>query len=326
MTPAGRIAEGSAGRVRFGARPGARATDRADGLAAGYRGDGLVAVDPSGPVARGGTAEIWSGRTRTGTRVAVKALGAAASGDPSVRAELAREAAALTSLDHPGVVRLVEHAALSPALARSTGGRLRAATPYLAIEWLGGGDLQSWCGWLSWPEVHALLEDLLAALAHVHARGLVHRDIKPANVLLRGREPGDGVVLADFQLACPFVQAPPLLVHADMSGTPAYMAPEQLAGHACAVGPWTDLYALGCLAWCLVTGVPPYGVAPDAARRGHTGGALPRLRPRMAVPDGLSSWLARLLQRELPARYASADEALHGLGELAGAFTVRRAS
>jgi serine/threonine protein kinase len=290
------------------ARSGARATDRADEL---------VAVDPSGPVARGGTAEIWSGRTRTGTRVAVKALGAAASGDPSARAELAREAAALTSLEHPGVVRLVEHAALSAALARSTGGRLRAGTPYLALEWLGGGDLQSWCGWLSWPEVQAILGDLLAALGHVHARGLVHRDVKPANVLLRGREPGEGVVLADFQLACSLRYA-----QLNMSGTPAYMAPEQLAGRARAVGPWTDLYALGCLAWCLVTGVPPYGVAADAARRGHAGGALPRLRPRMAVPDGLSSWLARLLQREVSARHASADEALRGLG----ALTVRMAS
>ncbi|MEZ4462402.1 MAG: protein kinase [bacterium] len=110
-----------------------------------------------------------------------------------------------------------------------------------------------------------MLNDCLHALAHAHARDLIHRDIKPANVLIRQGTLGAQYVLTDFGIAHAaerqtrtFGSDQTASSHEDASGTPHYMSPEQFTGLWRDYGPWTDLYALGIVAWELMTGTPPF--------------------------------------------------------------------
>ena len=130
-----------------------------------------------------------------------------------------------------------------------------------------------------------ILLDFLDALAHAHARGMIHRDIKPANVLL---DTVTGhVKISDFGLvhSAEFVPRPGHQVREisqaeddqSISGTPAYMAPEQIQADWRRFGPWTDLYAVGAMAWKLSTGRPPYPGDINKVFEGHLRGHLPDL-------------------------------------------------
>jgi serine/threonine protein kinase len=128
---------------------------------------------------------------------------------------------------------------------------------------------------------------VLDALAHAHARGVIHRDIKPANVLLM---PGRArAKLSDFGLA--HMAERDSESSADFAtGTPAYMAPEQVLARIRDQGPWTDLYAVGCLAYSLLTGSAPFSdLGPQAAAIAQLQRALPRLPKRPDIPKGSTS-------------------------------------
>jgi hypothetical protein len=100
-----------------------------------------------------------------------------------------------------------------------------------------------------------LVRQILDGLAAVHGRGTIHRDIKPANILL---DATGWPFLTDFGLARPETPSPPFTSEGVILGTPFYMAPEQAAGHADQVGPWTDLYAVGVVLYEMLTGVRPF--------------------------------------------------------------------
>jgi serine/threonine protein kinase len=114
--------------------------------------------------------------------------------------------------------------------------------------------------------VAALLFRLADALAYIHARGVVHRDVKPAHVLFRGETP----VLIDFGIAGTPGDD---LQREELSGTPAWMAPEQLAGGA--VGPEADLWSLAALGLFLLTGQKPYSGDAEAVLRRRIAGEPP---------------------------------------------------
>jgi len=275
----------------------------------------------------GGMATVWSARHRsTTTPVAVKVLHDAQALDDTFLEAFASEVRAVAGLDHPGVVHVLDHGRISASVAEASGDRLAEGSPYLVMEYASGGTL------LSVPpeDAQALIDVLgavLEALAHAHARGVVHRDIKAGNVLLCG--PDDvrpGWKLSDFGLAVAVGDDPASGAFGQgVVGTPSYMAPEQFRGDVRDIGPWTDLYALGCLGWRLITGRTPFG-GGDSGRlaKAHASRPLPPFAPRFEVPAGLEAWLRRMLRKAPHQRFAGAADARRALASLEGGAAPAR--
>jgi eukaryotic-like serine/threonine-protein kinase len=256
------------------------------------------------PIGRGGMGAVWLGiHTPSSMPVAVKiATGQAAQRD-AVREAFDREVRMVASLDHPAVVRVLDYGVL-PEQTEQADEALEPGSPYLVMEYAQGGTLGRNRGKpRPWPALHALLTALLAGLAHAHARGVVHRDLKPANVLVRR----DGsLAIADFGIAWSLHDPGDTT---GIAGTPAYMAPEQILGGGMQGGPWTDLYALGCMVWSLTTGAPPFSGDARAVLRQHLREAPGHYRPRMSVPPALEGWVRRLLAKTPEGRFRRAADA-----------------
>ncbi len=267
----------------------------------------LGPFDLYAPVARGGTGEVWRALHRTqGTPVAVKVVSVDIFDERSFRARFAREVQSMAQLSHPAVARIHDYGDIAPALAERSNGRLPERAPWLAMEWLGGGPLDVSTIY-EWPVLRATLLTLLDALAHAHAHEVIHLDLKPDNVLLAERGP----VLTDFGLAFS-VAGRQSFRDNQVFGTPGYMAPEQIHGQWRDYGPWTDLYALGCLAYELVCGHVPHGAdqpGPLPLMLAHVTEPLPALAPRMTLPAGFALWLDRLLARNPGERFRFAADA-----------------
>ena len=251
-------------------------------------------------IGAGGMGQVWRAEhLPTGERVAVKTLGI---GDPAPDWEDAfrHEVQAVARLEHSNVVAVLD--------AGMDG------TPWLAMELTTGGTLST-AAPSDWSGISSLLGDMLRGLALAHARGVVHRDLKPSNVLLGA--PGDprpGWKLADFGIARLSYEGRDARPE---SGTPGFMAPEQLRGDWRRVGPATDLYALGCIAWWLVAGERLYAGEIGEVVYGHLSLPLPILSPRLPIPDGFEDWLRHCLDKEPTARFSHAAHALSALDALA---------
>ncbi|MCK6524633.1 serine/threonine protein kinase, partial [Myxococcota bacterium] len=266
-------------------------------------------------IGRGGVGEVWQAVDALGRLpVAVKVLTHGRYREPEVLDALQAELCRAARLDHPGIVQLFGWGLVDGGLAQATRGGLPEGAPYVAMELVTAGSLQTYAARLGWEDLRGLLLGVLDALAHLHARGMLHRNIKPANVLWGApRDARPGPKLADMGLASPLdlARAP---ARARVAGAPAYLAPEQFSGRWRELGPETDLYSLGVVAWECVTGVLPFrGSSVYGIRQGHLKGALPALRPRLAVPTEMGEWLGRLLEKERGARFGSAAEAAEAL-------------
>jgi WD40 repeat protein len=196
---------------------------------------------------RGGMGVVYQAHDLALNRMV--ALKMALAGGHAGAAELARfrtEAEAIARLQHPHIVQIYEvgeHEGL----------------PFLSLEYCPGGSLADQLdGTPLLPERAAqLVETLARAVEAAHQKGIVHRDLKPANVLLsEDSQPK----LTDFGLAKKLGEAGQTASGA-IVGTPSYMAPEQTGGQAKAIGPATDVYALGTILYELLTGRPPFKAA-----------------------------------------------------------------
>lgn len=240
-----------------------------------------------------------------------------------------KEVRASAALDHPNIIKVFDYGIIDPKLCPESGEQLAPGSPYFVMEYARGGSLNKLAHTLSWPQIRDILLTILRALSHAHARGVIHRDLKPGNILLRqGSQALDDLVLSDFGLAWAIRDAESLATtsQARLLGTPAYMAPEQINNQLHNQGPWTDLYALGCLTWLLIHGQTPYGVEPtDEVLRAHISGKLPPWDPIVSVPDSLRSWLKVMLASDPGARFgfaATAARELYHLDSLSGASAL----
>jgi eukaryotic-like serine/threonine-protein kinase len=200
---------------------------------------------------RGGMGEVWRASHRTLARpAAVKLIRPESlSDEPGLAlARFEREAQAIASLQSPNTVALYDY------------GSTQEGTLFYVMELLDGVDLEELVrhhGPLPPERVCHILRQACASLAEAHARAIIHRDVKPANIYLCRRAlEYDVVKLLDFGLVRRFIseaktQAP--VTHSDLIvGTPAYLAPEITLGGT--VDGRADLYALGCVAFWLLTG------------------------------------------------------------------------
>jgi serine/threonine protein kinase/tetratricopeptide (TPR) repeat protein len=254
---------------------------------------------------QGGMGEVWQSlHLPTGTPAAIKVL---RRGDPALVRAMQAEIRAVAALDHPHVIAILDHG-VSP----ETAGNL----PWFAMELCTRGDLARHARALSWSLVRRLLDELLDALSHAHARGVIHRDIKPENVLLAGAtDPRPGWRLTDFGIAFAADDASAAALEAPR-GSPRFMAPEQFGGYRRDLGPWTDLYGLGCLAWTVLCGEPPFSGSLARLARAHAEEALPAFSPDRPVPAALEGWLRLLLAKRPDRRFACAADAADALAAL----------
>lgn len=297
----------------------------------------LGPYDLLAPLAKGGMAEVWRGVHRAqDIPVAIKFLLGPNAKDPSFRESFQTEVRAVAGLDHPHIVVLLDYGQVPPTIQTASLGHLLADQPYLVMEYSGGGSLQSSPLPRSWAELKSILLQLLDALAHAHARGIIHLDLKPGNVLMEGA--GDlrpGLKLTDFgiaqvqqshqrQIDLRRKDLPPSGTARSRSrnkplvvGTPRYMAPEQFMGDAREFSPATDLYSLGCIAYGLASGTLPFPHREFAALMyAHLNAAPPPLVPRIPVPDGFAPWVAQLLAKAPQDRFARAADAAFMLQQL----------
>ncbi len=159
------------------------------------------------------------------------------------------------------------------------------------------------------------------ALGAAHALGIVHRDIKPENILLAGGH----ALVADFGVARAASEAGQKLTQTGMAvGTPLYMSPEQAMGDP--VGPTSDLYSLGCVAYEMLTGQPPFtGANARAIMARHTMEAVPSIRlVRDAVPEEVEGAILAVLQKVPADRPQSAKEFLELLAAPSATGATRR--
>ena len=269
------------------------------------------------PIGRGGMAEVWGAvHERQGARAAVKILTGEATLNPVYLALFRKEVRGIARLDHPHIVKIFDHGLLSAEAAAGSGGTLQAGSPWLAMERLDGGTLSDYArDGVDWERLSAALLATLDALAHAHARGVVHRDIKPGNVLLGLN--GE-IKLTDFGLVHA-IETAGEVGDSLLLGTPAYMAPEQLQMRSRDFGPWTDLYAVGCMAWTLATGAPPFGRELKEALKGHLYTTAAEFQPDLTVPADFERWVRWLLTKPVDQRVSRAADASDTLAALGGA-------
>ena len=269
-------------------------------------------------IGQGGMAQVWAATHVSGASTAIKVMTAERAQDPLWRAGFLREIRAIAGLNHPNIVRLFDCGEV-PASGASLG--FAPQSPWVAME-RASGDLHA--AWPThWGALRRVLFDILDALAHAHARGVIHRDLKPANVLVTQAEGGSTLRLTDFGIAHVGNDESSLIASptAKSGGTPEYMAPEQVTGRIAEQGPWTDLYALGCMAYTLASGRAPFdgGSALSTAMQ-HMTGTAPPLQPRFPVPPAFHLWLAQLMARDPRQRYRHAADAAFALARLSTGF------
>jgi serine/threonine-protein kinase len=209
-----------------------------------YRIDSLLGAGGMGAVYKAFNPDTQS-------TVAVKLMhGGAAAADAS-RQRFQREAASVAALRTRHVVSIYDF------------GSEPDGTLYLVMEYLQGHALRNEIApapnLVPLPRVHFIFDQALRGLGAAHKAGIVHRDLKPENVFVADTDDGEVVKILDFGIARQSRGDTPNLTHSGaLMGTPAYMAPEQVAGNRGQVGAHSDVYGMGVILYELLTGASPF--------------------------------------------------------------------
>ena len=255
-------------------------------------------------IGEGGFGQVWRATTDAGALVAIKILHLELVRSADALTRFEREIDAVERLHHRNAVRSLGH------------GKLEDGRPYLALEYVDGPSLLhviSERRTLPPVEVLAILEPLCDALAAAHAQGLIHRDVKASNVILAQDAQGPRPVLLDFGLVkLTDQQGPGLTSSRTMLGTPAAMAPEQLRGSA--ITPRTDIYALGLLAFHMLTGQLAFGNAPGVVQSYmQVHGPRPRPATKAELDPAIDEPIAKALAPNPQDRFATVHELIAAL-------------
>jgi serine/threonine protein kinase len=258
----------------------------------------------------GGMAEVFIGSTLGAEgfsrKVAIKRVLPGYSENPQFAQMFVSEAQISARLAHPNIVSVID-------FDRDPTGRL-----FLVMELVEGKDMDALAatGALPYPIVIFLISEVLRGLGHAHdlptsagMRGIVHRDISPHNVLLSW----DGAVkVSDFGIA-KARNASEATASVFIKGKPAYMSPEQANGQP--LDGRSDLFAVGVMLWEMLIGQRLFvGADTMSTLASVLFGQIPRPRSiRADIPPDLERVCMKLLERDLPARYANAEEAIDDL-------------
>ncbi|MSP13090.1 MAG: tetratricopeptide repeat protein [Chloroflexi bacterium] len=254
---------------------------------------------------RGGMAEVYLAQDAILHRqVAVKAIHPHLAADEGFRSRFRQEAELIAALRHAHIVRLYDFDVADDA-------------PFMVMEYLDGGTLKARLAELHacreimpLGEIMRLLAPIAAALDYAHARGAIHRDIKPANILFTAEE---DPVIADFGIAKILSASAQVSLSGVVTGTPAYMSPEQAEGRA--IDARTDIYALGVMLFEMATGRVPFpGASPTAVmlRHLHEPPPAPRqLNPNL--PLAVQEVILQALSKAPADRHSSAADLLRAL-------------
>ncbi|MGK5642283.1 serine/threonine-protein kinase, partial [Streptomyces sp. URMC 126] len=260
-------------------------------------------------IGQGGMGQVWTGYDRRlDRRVAVKLLRpdrmAGTDGGDELRRRFVRECRVTAQVDHPGLVTVHD--------AGSDGDDL-----YLVMQYVEGADLADHLAEhepYPWPWAVSVAAQLCSVLAAVHAVPIIHRDLKPRNVMIR---PDGSVLVLDLGVASVMDADTTRLTRTGSPiGSPAYMAPEQAMGGA--VGPYTDLYALGVLLHELLSGEVPFAgsTALGVLHRHLYEPPVPVRRIRPETPAALEELVLRLLAKDPQDRPDDAQEVYRTLAPL----------
>jgi serine/threonine-protein kinase len=255
-------------------------------------------------IGEGGFGQVWLASREGGERVAIKVLHLELVRSIDALTRFQRELDAIQRLQHPNVVRALDHGTL-------TDGR-----PFLVLEYIEGPSLREVIherGSLTPADSLEILAPLCDALATAHDHGLVHRDVKASNVILARVDGQLRPVLLDFGLVKLLDQAGPGLTSSrSMLGTPAAMAPEQMRGQP--VDARTDVYALGLLAYHMLTGQPAFGGGPGVVQTYlQIHGARPRPSSKVDIDPAIDEPISRALAPEPDDRFQTARELIEAL-------------
>jgi serine/threonine-protein kinase len=263
----------------------------------GYRIDRLIG--------EGGFGQVWRAtREADGTLVAIKVLHLELIRSNDALTRFERELEAIGRLDHRHVVRAFDH------------GTLDDGRPFLVLEYIEGPSLRDVIherGSLPPHEMIAILEPLCDALTQAHAVDLVHRDVKASNVILGHDAHGPRPVLLDFGLVKLLdAEGPGLTSSRSMLGTPAAMAPEQMKGLP--VTAVTDVYAVGLLAYHMLTGAPAFAGTPGVVQSYlQVHGPRPRPSAKVDIDPAIDEPIVRALAPDPTSRFLSPREFVDAL-------------
>ena len=269
----------------------------------------------SAKIGEGGMAHVWAAQHEiSGRQAVVKLLLPEMRRHPQIVKRFLQEAKAAARIDDPGIVKVID-------VGHTEDGRA-----FLVLERLYGEPLSKRLEGevrLSPEQATNLIKQLYRTLAAAHAHGIVHRDLKPDNLFIV-KDPevpgGERVKVLDFGLAKLLQESNSIYTaEGSLFGTPKYMAPEQCIDPA-TVDHRADLYAVGCIFYHLVCGVPPFsGRTVNVLNAQLNTRPMPPAQRTPTVPSELSALIMRLLEKAPDARIQSCEQVLSELEACTGA-------
>ncbi|MBK7535926.1 MAG: serine/threonine protein kinase [Myxococcales bacterium] len=268
-------------------------------------------------IGSGAMAIVFGGHHRTLSRpVAVKVLRPEVARNDEQQQRFLREARSASRLNHENIVGVLDF-----------GWDDDLGVTYMVMERVLGETLAaelSSSGRMAWRDAVSLLVQICRAVATAHAAGIVHRDLSPRNVILVNSSGRRVAKLCDFGLSRHTEGGDRVTQNGAWVGTPSYMAPEQV-DHEVVVEPSADIYAIGVIAYELLTGhLPVVGdTSAEVLAAKLTDEVVPLTLkfPELGVPEELDTWVLRCLQRD-PASRPSASELERGLTRLSARATA----